>query len=87
MLTNKNLKDKLPPHGYYKVPHTTGLWKHIFHPIQLSLVVDNFGVKYVRQEHVNYLICTLKIEFTIRGDWQGARYCGISLKWNNEEGW
>ena len=55
MLTNKYLKEKLAHHGYYKVPHTPGLWKYISHPVQLSLVVDNFGVKYVGQEHVDHL--------------------------------
>ena len=80
MLINKYLKEKLALHVYYKVPHTPGLWKHISCPIQFSLVVDNFGVKYARQEHVDHLICTLTREFTISKDTEGALYCGISLK-------
>ena len=54
------LKETLAPHGYYGVPHTSGIWKYISRPVQFSLVVNNFGVKYVGQEHVNHLICTLK---------------------------
>ena len=69
MLKNKYLKEKLAPHGYYEVPHTPSLWKKISRPIQFSLVVNNFGVKYVRQEHVYHLISTLKREFTISEEW------------------
>ena len=43
MLANKYLKYKLAPHGYYEVPHTPGLWKHISYPVQFSLVVNNLA--------------------------------------------
>ena len=65
MLSNKYLKEKLPPHRYYEAPCTPNLWKHIYRTLQFSLVVDNFGVKYVGKEHVYHLILTLKSEFTI----------------------
>ena len=77
MLANKHLKEKLAPHGYYEVPHTTGLWKHISRPVQFSLVVDDFGVKYIGKEHIDHLIRTLKREFTISEYWEGALYFGI----------
>ena len=79
MLANKYLKEKLALHRYYEVPHTPGLWKHISRPVKLSLVVDDFGVKYVGQKHINHLICNLKREFTIIKYWEGALYCVISL--------
>ena len=47
VLANKLLRKRLAPEGFYEVPHTPGLWKHISRPIQFSLVVDDFGVKYV----------------------------------------
>ena len=52
ILANKLLRERLHPHGYYKVPHTPGLWKHIARPISFTLVVDDFGIKYVGKEHV-----------------------------------
>ena len=55
-LANDYLKEKLRPAGYYEVPHTPGLWKHISRPIEFTLVVDDFGVKYVGREHANHLI-------------------------------
>ena len=59
-LANKGIKVKLEPHGSFEVPHTPGLWKHITRPISFSLVVDNFGVKYIDKADVDHLIVALK---------------------------
>ena len=64
------------------MPHTPGLWKHIHQPIQFTLVVDNFGVKYVGKEHADHLVNFLKNKYKIREDRKGELYCGISLNWN-----
>ena len=64
--------------------HTPWLWKHISRPIEFTLVVDDFGVKYVGKEHVNHFITALKGDFTIAEDWTGGLYCGITLKWDYE---
>ena len=72
--------EKLRPAGYYEVPYTPGLRKHILRPIEFTLVVDDFGVKYVMKEHVNHLITALKRDFTIAEDWIGGLHCGITLK-------
>ena len=64
------------------MPHTPGLWKHIHQPIKFTLVVDDFGVKYVGKEHADHLVNALKNKYQISNDWQGALYCGISLNWN-----
>ena len=44
ILANKLLKKRLANQGYYELPHTPGLWKHISRPIAFTLVVDDFGV-------------------------------------------
>ena len=59
-LTNKQLREYLAPAGYYECAHTPGLWKHISRPVQFSLVVDDFGVKYVGKENANHLTQTLR---------------------------
>ena len=59
-LANDLLKKKLAPGGYYEVPHTPGLWNHISQPVSFTLVVDNFGVKYVGEENIQHLIQSLK---------------------------
>ena len=69
-LANEYLRKKLAPHQYYEVPHTPGLWKHISRPIQFTLVVDDFGVKYSRKEDVDHLLNIHKKEFTaVSEDW------------------
>ena len=81
-LANKLLKKRLAPAGYYEVPHTPGLWKHIHRPIAFSLVVDDFGVKYVGKAHADHLIRALKKDYELSEDWGGGLYCGITLKWD-----
>ena len=56
ILANKQLREKLEPAGYYEVAHTPGLWRHVTRPVQFSLVVDDFGVKYVGKENAKHLI-------------------------------
>jgi hypothetical protein len=60
ILSSKQLRKFLKPAGYYKVAHTPGLWRHTTQPIQLTLVIDDFGVKYVGQEHAEHIIKTLQ---------------------------
>ena len=54
-------------------------------PIQFTLVVDDFGVKYIGKENAMHLINALKQEYDAKADWKGELYCGITLKWNYEE--
>ena len=53
-LANNQLKKFLAPYGHCEVAHIPGQWSHATRPIQLSLVVDNFGVKYVGKQHVEH---------------------------------
>ena len=46
ILANKLLRKKLQPYRYYEVTHTPGLRRHVTRPVQFSLVVGDFGVKY-----------------------------------------
>ena len=42
--------------------HTPGLWKHVSRPIAFTLVVDDFGVKYVGKKKDNHLVAALKVK-------------------------
>jgi len=55
LLANKLLKKRLNKHSYRQSKLVLGLWKHDTWPIQFTLVVDNFGVKYVGEEHTQHL--------------------------------
>eukprot|EP00956_Cyclotella_meneghiniana_P031758 scaffold84459_cov26-Cyclotella_meneghiniana.AAC.1 len=70
-LANKLLRERLAPAGYYEVAHTPGLWRHVTRPISFTLVVDDFGVKYVGKEHAQHLIDTLKQHYKLAEDWDG----------------
>ena len=43
ILANKLLKSRLAKKGYFELPHTPGLWKHISRPISFTLVVDGLA--------------------------------------------
>jgi hypothetical protein len=82
ILANKLLQKRLLPHGYYECKHTPGLWRHLTRPISFTLVVDDFGVKYVGREHVDHLIKCIKEKYELTEDWSGDLYCGIKLHWD-----
>ena len=85
ILSNKLLRKRLAPEGYYEVAHTPGLWRHISRPISFSLVVDDFGVKYVGKEHADHLLEILHRHYKTSIDWKGSLYCGITLDWNYDK--
>jgi len=87
ILANKLLKKRLAKHGYFEMPHTPGLWKHVSRPIAFTLVVDDFGIKYQGVEHAQHLLKAIKEDYTVEVDWTGALYCGIKLEWNYKKGY
>jgi hypothetical protein len=76
------LAKHLATHGYIPTNHTPGLFKHLTRPIQFSLVVDDFGIKYIGKENALHLINCLKQEYPLTIDWEGSIFCGIHLKWD-----
>jgi hypothetical protein len=62
--------------------HTHGLWTHDTCPISFSLVVDDFGVKYVSREHAEHLMAWIKNNYNISSNWNGRAYCGLTLDWD-----
>ncbi len=82
ILANKCLQRKLAPFGYYKCINTPGFRRHESRPLTFTLVVDNFGVKFVNKNDVDLLISSIKKTYTLTKDWTGRLYCGIMLKWD-----
>ena len=87
ILANKLLKERLAVHGYHEAEHTPGLFYHETRPIWFTLVVDDFGVKYVGKRHAEHLMKVLSEFYEMEEDWQGKLYCGITLDWNYEKGY
>ena len=87
-LANKQLKNFLAPGGYYEFVHTPGRCLHATRPIHFSLVVDDFGVKYVGKQHVEHSVHCLKKHYAkVSEDWEGKLYCGITLEWYYNQSW
>ena len=63
--------------------HTSGLWSNITCLIIFSLVIDNFGMKYVDRYNAGHIIAALKNEYKISEDFTGGLYCGITLECNS----
>jgi hypothetical protein len=82
ILANNLLIERLDAFGYYPVEFTPGLWRHKWRPIIFSLVVDDFGVKYMGKEHADHLVQALMTHYTIAIDWTGETFRGITLKWD-----
>jgi hypothetical protein len=73
-IANDQLLTFLAQDGYHQPPNTPGLFMHTTRPVTFSLVVDDFGVKYV--------VTTLQKFYSITTDWTGSKYCGLSLLWD-----
>jgi hypothetical protein len=84
ILTNELLQRNLAKDGYRTTQHTYGLWKHDTRPISFSLVVDDFGVKYIGREHAEHLMECIKKNYNISRDWKGSAYCGLTLEWDHK---
>ncbi len=82
ILANQLLTKRLAPHGYEQCRHTPGLWRHKWRPILFSLVVDDFGIKYVGKQHADHLIHAIEQDYEFSKDWAGQLYCGITLNWD-----
>ena len=59
-IENDRLNLHLSKFGYETAPINPGMWRHQTPPLQFSLVVDNFGVKYEHQEEITHLLNVLK---------------------------
>ena len=57
---------------------------HEWWPIQFTLVVDEFGVKYFGRKHAEHLQAVIAKYYKMSTDWTGSRYIGIILDWDYE---
>ena len=81
-IANDKLKLHLAKFGYEPAPITLGLWRNQTWPLQFSMVVDDFGIKYERQEDITHILDALKTIYKISEDWDGKLCCGLNLEWD-----
>jgi hypothetical protein len=68
ILTNKLLQPRLALDGYCPTEHTHALWKHETRPVWLSLIVDDFGIKYIGRDSAEHLMVSIKKKYDISSD-------------------
>jgi hypothetical protein len=85
ILAQELLETRLAKHGYHQSKHTPGFWTHETRATQFTLVVDDFGVKYVGKRDADHLINALKETYPITEDWHGTKYLGIDLAWDYDK--
>jgi hypothetical protein len=67
------LAKRLKEHGHTQSKTTPGLWTHEWRPITFALVVDNFGVKYIGEEHAQHLLQLVQKYYTCSFKKEGER--------------
>jgi hypothetical protein len=82
IIAQELLEERLLKAGYRQSKVTPGYWKHDWRPISFTLVMDNFGIKYINKTDANHLIQTLQQDYEIEEDWEGTQYLGITLDWD-----
>jgi hypothetical protein len=58
--------------GYSQSKLTPGYWTHLLRPISFTLVVDDFGVKYINKDNIDHLLKVLKKDYICNTDWEGT---------------
>ena len=81
-IANNRLKARLTHFGFAPVTRTLELWNHDTKPILFSLVVDDFGVKYIGKENADHLIQALQKLYTISIHWTGSLFFGLTIDWD-----
>ncbi len=76
------LAQRLKGHSYTQSKTAPGLWMHEWRPITFSLVVDNFGVKCIGEDHAQQLFQMVQKYYTCLFEKEGERYCGLTIKWD-----
>ena len=59
----------MEPYGYHTAKKTPGLWTNNILPINFTLVVDYFGVKYSVKDHALYLKSALEDKYKVTTEW------------------
>ena len=81
-LSNDLLAERLHLQVYYQCAITPGLWGHQGRQVMFVLIVDNFGVEYVRKADAEHLQQALQQSYTVTTDWTGSKFAGIGIKWD-----
>ena len=89
LISQELLEKILEEHGYTQSQMKPGLWSHKWRTIQFTLIVDDFWVKYIRDEHAEHLISVVKKYYELTHDLnkekQGTIYCRVTMDWDYDK--
>jgi hypothetical protein len=68
IIVQELLEKHLRATGYTQSKITPGYWKHKWQTISFTLVVDDFGFKYIGAENVQHLLQVLRQHYDIEED-------------------
>ena len=82
ILAQQLLEKQLNYKGFNQDSLVPGLCTHSWRPITFTLCVDDFWVKYDVKQHAAHLIAILEEHYTIKQEWNRARYLGMDIDWD-----
>ncbi len=82
IIAQELLTKQLNKAGYRQSKITPGYWRHNWCPISFTLIIDDFGVKYINKDGIEHLMSILKQDYTIDTEWEGTQYLGLTLDWD-----
>ena len=59
--------------GYYETTTKTEIWRHKWRPIMFVLIVDDFGIEYVGNNHLHHIRTVRTNHYTITEDLDGKK--------------
>ena len=71
-LANQQLKKVLATGGHFPSKYTPGLYLHETRPTSFTLVVSDFGVKYVNKQDALHLKKLISDNYPMKSDWKGT---------------
>ena len=83
LLAQQRLIAHLATHGYHETS-TPCLFRHTSNGTAFTRVVDDFGIKYSSQAGADHLIRTLQLLYVITIDWNGSKYIGFTIRFNDK---
>ncbi len=69
IIAQQLLETGLTAHGYHQSTTTPGLWRHGTCPICFTLVINNFGVKYMNMADAEHLLNAIQKYYKCLSDW------------------
>ena len=79
-LAQDRLIPHLAQHDYIQSPTVPMLFKHKTRPIAFTLIVDDFGIKYINVADVEHLFTVLRKLYVITTDMTGSAYIGLTIR-------